>query len=171
MTPVVIAFGSNMGDRKSNIARAVSKLESVMMIESVSGLYETDPMYVTDQPPFLNGIVVGLTDHGPIKLVKGLKRIEHEVGRMARGLNGPREIDLDLVQFGRLVLSSSGSVKIEVPHPRLSERRFVLEPFFEVAPDAFIPQLGLVESMLQKETVQRQMARRVSDAGVPISRG
>ncbi len=168
MTPVVVAFGSNLGDREQNIARAFSLLESLMVVQEVSGNYETDPMYVTDQPPFLNGVVVGLTDVGPINFVKGLKEIENKIGRVRRTTNGPREIDLDLIQFGQLVLESNGSVKIVVPHPRLAERRFVLEPFFEVAPDAFLPRLGFVESMLHREEVQCQSARRVADARVPV---
>lgn len=170
MTPVVVAFGSNLGDREANIASAVVALQELMVVEAVSGLYETEPMYVQDQPLFLNGVVVGLADIGPIALVKALKRIEEAIGRQRRTPNGPREIDLDLIQYGRLVLRSVGGLRIEVPHPRLAERRFVLEPFFEVAPEAFVPNLGLIEAMLHNQDVQSQSVRRVSVAGVPVPR-
>ncbi|HXH62326.1 MAG TPA: 2-amino-4-hydroxy-6-hydroxymethyldihydropteridine diphosphokinase [Fimbriimonadaceae bacterium] len=168
MTPVVIAFGSNVGDREGQIRRALRKLESAVIVEAVSGLYETAPMYDVDQPDFLNGIATGLTLLGPTGLVRALKRIESEVGREAVRRNGPREIDLDLVLYGQLILRSVGSFDVQVPHPRLHERRFVLEPLYEVVPDAFVPGFGPVETLLENPTVQAQSARRVADARVPL---
>lgn len=169
MTPVIVAFGSNLGEREVNIAQAVQQLEKLMIVERVSDCYETAPMYVEDQPSFLNGVVSGLTELGPLALVKGLKMIEQEVGRMARIKNGPREIDLDLVLYGSLVLSSKTAMPVYVPHPRLGERRFVLEPLVELQADAFIPQKGEAGVLLQKDDVQSQSVRRVVNAPVPIS--
>ncbi len=169
MTRVAIGFGSNMGARESHIGEALRMLERVVAIESISSLYETAPMYVEDQPPFLNGVAVGLSDLGPLSLVEAMKRIEAEVGRTPAVRNGPREIDLDLLLYGRLVLKSIGGRGITVPHPAMTERRFVLEPLFEAAPDAFIPLAGPVEVLLEKADVQSQSVRRVEHAAVPIS--
>ena len=82
MTPIVVAFGSNLGDRGQNIAEAIKRLGALMSVERVSHSYETAPMYVEDQPHFLNGVVSGQTTLGPIALVKGLKEIEKQVGRV-----------------------------------------------------------------------------------------
>ena len=169
MTRVAIAFGSNLGERERHIAKAVRLLERVVAIDSASSLYETAPMYVEDQPSFLNGVVVGSTDLGPFSLVEALKRIEAEVGRTPTTPNGPREIDLDLLLYGRLVLNSRGARPIQVPHPGIANRRFVLEPHFEVAPDAFVPFLGPVEALLEREDVQSQAVRRIEHAAVSLS--
>ncbi len=169
MTRVAIGFGSNMGAREDHIRGALCMLERVVAIESLSSLYETAPMYVEDQPSFLNGVAVGETDLGPISLVAALKRIEAEVGRTPAERNGPREIDLDLLLYGHLVLRSFGSREIRVPHPKMAERRFVLEPLFEAAPDAFVPLAGPVEVLLEREGVQSQSVRRVEHAAVPLS--
>lgn len=170
MTRVAIGFGSNMGDRQAHIGSAVRMLERVVAVDAVSSLYETAPLYVEDQPPFLNGVAVGFTDLGPMSLVEALKRIEAEVGRTPTVRNGPREIDLDLLLYGRMVLHSVGARPIHVPHPGLASRRFVLEPLVEVSPDAFVPFLGPVEALLEKEDVQLQAVRRVEHAAVPLSR-
>ena len=168
MTPVVVAFGSNLGDRQRHIVGALERLERLMQIDRISGLYETRPMYVEDQPSFLNGVVIGRTSLGPLALVSSLKAVEAEVGRLERKRNGPREIDLDLILFGALVLRSSGPTPVQVPHPRMAERRFVLEPLAEVDPAAVVPKIGTVASLLAKDDVQSQSVRRVADAPLPI---
>ena len=171
MTPVVVAFGSNLGDRQRHIATALERLERLMQIDRVSGVYETEPMYVEDQPSFLNGVVIGRTALGPLALVTGLKAVEKEVGRLERTKNGPREIDLDLILFGALTLRSKAQTPVQVPHPRMAERRFVLEPLAEVAPETVVPNIGGVASLLAKDVVQSQSVRRVADAPVPIPSG
>ena len=168
MTPIVVAFGSNLGERGENIAKAIARLGSLMTVDRVSHSYETAPMYVEDQPRFLNGVVSGQTVLGPIALVRGLKEIELTVGRMERIRNGPREIDLDLILFGSLVMTSRTQLPVIVPHPRLDERRFVLEPLMEIDPDAVVPQKGSVAALLQRDDVQSQTVRRVEDASVPV---
>jgi 2-amino-4-hydroxy-6-hydroxymethyldihydropteridine diphosphokinase len=169
MTRVAIGFGSNLGDREAHISEAVRLLERAVAVDGASSLYETEPMYVESQPAFLNGVVVGETDLGPISLVAALKRIEAEVGRTPTVRNGPREIDLDLLLYGQLVLSSTGARPITVPHPAIAERRFVLEPLWEAWPEAFVPQVGPVEALLSREDVQSQAARRIPRAAVPLS--
>lgn len=168
MTRVAIGFGSNVGDRELSIRKALRLIERVVAVDAVSSLYETAPMYVEDQPPFLNGVLVGATGLGPISLVEALKRIEAEVGRTPAERNGPREIDLDLLLFGRVVFRSNGGRRITVPHPAMHERRFVLEPLYEVAPEAFVPLVGPVEILLDGEAVRSQEVRRVENAAVPI---
>ena len=167
-TPVVIGLGSNLGDRNDNIGRAIELLAGSLVIENVSGLYETAPMYIADQPTFLNAVLSALCDIGPLELVRTLKQIEQRVGRMERIKNGPREIDLDLLLYGSLVLASKTETPVVVPHPRIGERRFVLEPLLEIDPFAVIPQSGAVATLLQESDVQSQMVRRVSDAPIPI---
>lgn len=168
MTPVAVAFGSNLGDRTRHIAKAIERLGQLVQIDRVSGVYETEPMYVEDQPSFLNGVLTGRTALGPLALVKGLKAVEKEVGRLERTKNGPREIDLDLVLFGALVLDSNGQTPVQVPHPRMAERRFVLEPLAEVAPDVAVPKSSTPAQLLAKDVVQSQSVRRVADAPVSI---
>ena len=169
MTPVVVAFGSNLGDRTRHIADALERLEQLMQIDRISGVYETEPMYVEDQPSFLNGVVIGRTTLGPLALVSRLKAVEREVGRLERTKNGPREIDLDLILFGALTLRSEADTPVHVPHPRMAERRFVLEPLAEADPVAVVPKIGTVARLLAQDDVQSQSVRRVADAPRPIS--
>lgn len=136
MTRVLIAFGSNLGDRRDTIYRAVHALGGFIEGIKTSSVYETAPMYVTDQPAFLNGVLRGITPLGPLALVRRLKEVEHQVGRLPRTLNGPREIDLDLLVYGRTSLVSNAVPHVQVPHPRMTERRFVLEPLLELEPDS-----------------------------------
>jgi len=145
MVNAVIAFGSNLGDRESRIYEAAQKLG----ITKMSSLIETDPMYVLDQPPFINAVGILETDLGPLALLGLLKETEIAVGRLPRERYGPREIDLDLIAYGALQLKSSygGSVKLHVPHPRLAERRFVIDPLVELAPDFILPGIGPVRNL------------------------
>lgn len=133
MTEVYVSFGSNVGDREAHVRAALQSLPALMQVTAVSRTYETEPLYVTDQRPFLNGVVAGRTELGPTALVRALKELEARLGRGASPRNGPREMDLDLVLYGSLRLTSTGSPAVQVPHPRMRERRFVLEPLLEVA--------------------------------------
>lgn len=165
---MAIAIGSNVGDAMDHIAQGIEQLQALISDIQCSGIYRTAPMYVTDQSDFLNGVMIGTTDLGPIELVAELKRIEREIGRTARYVNGPREIDLDLVVYGSLVLRSSGSPAIQVPHPRMHERKFVLQPLIECWPDVSVPKLDANEA-LRTKFVQSQYTERVCDAPVRIS--
>ena len=128
-----MAFGSNLGDREEFIRKALGALGRQIQHINLSSLYETAPLYVIDQPPYLNGVLLGRTNLGPLRLVQFLKTIEAEVGRRPTVVNGPREIDLDLIFFGSVSLASNGTPAVLVPHPRMDERRFVLEPLLEVS--------------------------------------
>lgn len=149
---MLVAFGANVGDPRGQILRALDCLAEIGRVQRVSRLYGSAPMYQTEQPPFVNGAALLETDLGPFRLLYALKAIEVTLGRQVRARNDPREIDLDLVAFGQLSLRSDD---LTLPHPRLGERRFVLEPLAEIAPQFWIPGLGrpaeLLASTLDQE--------------------
>lgn len=133
MTEAFVAFGSNVGDRAARIEEALDLLARHMRIEQVSDTYETEPLYLTNQRDYLNGVVRVSTSLGPISLVKLLKRLEVQMGRSKAARNSPRVIDLDLLLYGSLRLRSTGNPPLHVPHPGLHDRRFVLEPLLDAA--------------------------------------
>jgi 2-amino-4-hydroxy-6-hydroxymethyldihydropteridine diphosphokinase len=150
-----LGLGANLGDREATIGQAVELLAATPGIEvvAVSMLLETDPVGYADQPRFLNGVAACETELTPRTLLDRLLAVEQELGRV-RGEGprfGPRTIDLDLLLYGDDVVDEPGLV---VPHPRLAERRFVLEPLHELDPDLTLPDgrrvadllLGLKES-------------------------
>ena len=138
---VAVALGSNLGDRRAHLDFAVSRLESVLTELRVSRYHETDPVGVPDeQPAFLNGAAVGETAMTAREVLDALLTIERERGRERPFPGAARTLDLDLVLFGGLV---SSDPILSVPHPRFRERRFVLEPLAELAPDLVDPVTGL----------------------------
>ena len=146
---VFVGLGANLGDREATIRRAVEYLANEPGIEllAVSSLRETDPVGYLDQPRFLNGAVALETELGPRELLERLLRIERELGR-ERGKGprlGPRPIDLDLLLYGEEVVDEPG---LNVPHPRLAERRFALEPLHELDPDLRLPDGRRVQELL-----------------------
>jgi 2-amino-4-hydroxy-6-hydroxymethyldihydropteridine diphosphokinase len=162
---VVIALGSNQGDSLSYLQQATAALRQIIQVNRASSVYRTAPMYVTDQPSFLNAVVTGFTDAGPRTLLKQLKAIEAEIGRRERDRYGPREIDLDLIAYGSLSYSFSGGEKeLSVPHPKTVERRFVLLPLFEIAPGLKLVGLGDVASLLDQTNDQADDVLRLDDA-------
>ncbi len=123
-------------------------LEETGGIEVVarSGLRETDPLGVVDQPPFLNGAVALATELAPVRLLEVLLAIERRLGRVRDGTRwGPRTIDLDLLLYGDETLDEPG---LRLPHPRLHERRFALEPLAELDPELVVPGRGRVADLL-----------------------
>ena len=133
MTEAFVAFGSNVGDRAAHVQEALRRLGAVATVERVSGTYETAPLYVTDQREFFNVVARVMTSLGPVALVRALKQIEEDMGRVHAPRNSPRVMDLDLVVYGSLKLRSSGNPPLQVPHSRMAERRFVLEPLLDAA--------------------------------------
>ena len=134
-----IGLGGNLGDRRSYLDRAIRLLEREPGIELVarSRVRETEPVGYTDQPPFLNAAVAVETELGPRELLDRLLAVERELGRDRTGPRfGPRTIDLDLLLYGDETVVEPGLV---VPHPRLAERRFVLEPLADLDPDLVLP--------------------------------
>lgn len=130
---VYLSLGSNVGDREGEIETALKKLHTEdFQIKRVSSLYETAPMYMKDQPNFLNIVVEAQTTLFPMRLLLRIGNIEKEMGRKRVVPNGPRNIDIDIVLFGRFVVNTP---QLEIPHPKMAERLFVLEPLAELAPD------------------------------------
>jgi 2-amino-4-hydroxy-6-hydroxymethyldihydropteridine diphosphokinase len=130
-----VGLGSNLGDRRAMIAGALERLKPLR----VSSVIETEPWGRTDQPLFLNAVAEIETDLNPDDLLRRLLDVERGLGRTRGEKWGPRTIDLDLLLYGDQEVSSGA---LEVPHPRLRERRFVLEGLAELCPDAPVPGLG-----------------------------
>lgn len=170
MPRIVIAFGSNRGDREGFLCDAIARLRREMTILSVSPVYETDPMYVQDQPPFLNGVLVAETNRGPLATLAVLKQVEREVGRTPAERYGPREIDLDLIAFGPVAYRflDKGRAKLQVPHPRTPERRFVLAPLADLEPELVLPGLGKVQTLLDACPNPADSVRLYQHAVVPL---
>ena len=144
-----VGVGSNLGDREQTIRRAVELLDEADGVDvvSLSTLRETEPWGPVEQPPFLNGAVSVETALEPHALLDVLLDVERSLGRVRAGERwGPRTIDLDVLLYGDLVVDEPG---LAVPHPRLHERRFALEPLAELAPDAVVPGRGTVAALLE----------------------
>ena len=158
MKTVYIALGSNLGDRVENLLLAREHIASPhVRLTRVSSIYETAPREIVDQPWFLNQVVIAETTLFPRQLLARLLRIEHEMGRQRTIAKGPRVIDLDILLFGDAMIHTAG---LEVPHPRMAERRFVLEPLAELAPALRPPRSNYtVQEMLTK--VMDQPVRRI----------
>lgn len=130
---IAIALGSNLGDRLGIIQEAVSVLKTEFLENAVlSSVLETPPWGITEQPAFLNAVIVGDSEWKPAAIVNFLKNLERSLGRKSREKNGPREIDLDLLAVEDVVYEGEG---VQVPHPGLQDREFVLAPLSEVWPD------------------------------------
>jgi len=139
---VFIALGSNLGDREINLLRAVAEIAKIpgSRITALSGFYETEAVGGPVQPDFLNTVLRLATPLSPRQLLAELQRIETEIFQRLRTIHwGPRRMDLDILFYGDLVLSEDDLI---IPHPRLHERRFVLQPLAEIAPDFIHPLLG-----------------------------
>jgi len=139
MTAVYLAFGSNLGHRRRNIERALLALKAGMAVAAVSGLYETAPLYVAEQPAFLNAAARGETALSPVDLLVFVKAIEREMGRMPTERYGPRLIDIDILFYGAEKVDLP---HLTIPHPRMAEREFVLRPLADIAREFVHPVLG-----------------------------
>ena len=131
-----LSLGSNLGDRAANLRTAISLLESLGKVVAVSSFYETEPVELTAQPWFLNGAVALDTEKMPRQLLAGLLAVEQQMGRRRVQKKGPRTIDIDILLFGSSVVETKG---LTIPHPAMHQRRFVLEPLAEIAPEARHP--------------------------------
>lgn len=130
-------MGSNIGDREAHLAHAVRRLGEEARLVGLSSVYETDPAGYLEQPPFLNMVVRLDTDRSPADLMALLRTIEEERGRRRTFRNAPRTLDLDLLLYGEERITSRPA--LEVPHPRMTERPFVLVPLLELAPEVREP--------------------------------
>ena len=149
MTRAYVALGANLGDRERTLRAAVDALaaEDGIEVVAVSTLRETEPVGVGEQPRFLNGAAELETTLTARELLARLLAVEQRFGRIrSPGEHGPRTLDLDLLLYGDEVIDEPG---LAVPHPRLHERSFVLEPLAELAPGLVVPGRGDVESLLR----------------------
>jgi 2-amino-4-hydroxy-6-hydroxymethyldihydropteridine diphosphokinase len=157
MADAYLGLGSNMGDKRAYLCQALDKLRAVCDVKKVSSLYVTEPVGNKEQNWFLNAAVHIGCEQPPAELLFLLLAIERDLGRVRSAKNAPRTIDIDLLFYGDLV---SESEDLAVPHPRLHERRFVLAPLAEIAPDLMHPVLGrsiqeLADTLESDERVER----------------
>ncbi len=136
MADVFIALGSNTGNRLEFLLRAMRLLAEKTVLQEVGGLYESAAYGLTGQPDFYNSAVRTVTDLSPEALLKTLKKMEADVGRIQRQRWGPREIDLDIIFYNQQLLTADG---LQIPHPDFQNRRFVLLPLADIAPGFISP--------------------------------
>ena len=143
----IIALGSNIGEPKENLDLAIALLREATEVLKVSSYYVTKPVGYEDQPDFVNAVCVIESDLPAIELLNMLHGIEKAMGRERTIKWGPRTIDLDIIQYGTLL---SNAVELTLPHPRAHERKFVLEPWHEIEPDAVLLTHGKIADLLSK---------------------
>ncbi|HZS26460.1 MAG TPA: 2-amino-4-hydroxy-6-hydroxymethyldihydropteridine diphosphokinase [Candidatus Angelobacter sp.] len=135
-----LSLGSNLGARAANLHQAISSLKNLGVVQAVSSFYETEPVEVErEQPWFLNCVVALETQLGPQQLLERILALEIAMGRRRTEPKGPRTIDLDIIFWGDVVINAP---ELTIPHPAMQQRRFVLEPLAEIAPDFRHPVLN-----------------------------
>jgi 2-amino-4-hydroxy-6-hydroxymethyldihydropteridine diphosphokinase len=157
MKTIYVSLGSNLGDRAANIGRAIDALKDagVRMVRQ-SSLYATEPVDFEPQGWFLNCVVEAETDLMPRQLLRALRGIERQLGTKKLVRRGPRAVDLDILFYGSAIVRTP---ELEIPHPRIAERRFVLVPLAELAPSLRHPILGMNVTELLAATPDRSSVR------------
>ena len=143
----VIALGSNLGEPKENLDLAIGLLREATDVQKVSNYYVTKPVGYEDQPDFINAVCIIETELPAIDLLNMLHGIEKAMGRERTIKWGPRTLDLDIIQYGSMLSSAE---ELTLPHPRAHERKFVLEPWHEIEPDAILLTHGKIADLLSK---------------------
>ena len=143
---IYLGLGSNLGDRENHLHAATAglrRLDHIQVVQSAS-IYLTEPKDYVDQPWFLNTVIQADTDLTPEALLEHCLAVEREAGRARTVSKGPRTIDVDIIFYGSRVIENTGeNTGLSIPHPRYAERRFVLAPLVEIAPDFVDPRLGV----------------------------
>ena len=142
---VVLSFGSNLGDSFQILESAIASLSDAVTVTHVSTFIETEPLGGPVQPNYLNAVVIAETQLEPMDLLRAVNRIEHEFGRVRNLRWGPRTLDIDIIKYGELEMNTD---ELQLPHPRAHERKFVLEPWLEIDPEASLPGLGSASRLL-----------------------
>jgi len=133
---VYLSLGSNVGDRDANLRTAIGKLAELGEVLAISSFYETEPVELSAQPWFLNCALALRTHLMPRRFLAKMLTIEQQMGRRRTQPKGPRTIDIDILLFGNSIISAA---QLKVPHPAMHQRRFVLEPLAEIAPEVRHP--------------------------------
>ncbi|HZQ95198.1 MAG TPA: 2-amino-4-hydroxy-6-hydroxymethyldihydropteridine diphosphokinase [Candidatus Sulfotelmatobacter sp.] len=152
-----LSLGSNLGDRETNLRRAIRDLGAMGRVISASSFYETEPVEFTGQGWFLNCAVALETAAASAELMRGLLGIEREMGRQRIQKKGPRIIDIDILLFGMAVVNEP---ELIIPHPAMAKRRFVLEPLAEIAPSLMHPVLNKTIRELLLELPPGQLVKK-----------
>lgn len=161
MTEVYLALGSNVGDSRQQIVKAVEMLSKHLHHLKQAPLYHSKAVDYTEQPDFLNTAVSGQTTLEPLQLFHALKAIEQQIGRTKTFRWGPREIDIDIIFYGDTVLDSA---ELTIPHARFRERAFVLQPIYDLSPAFVDPRSGLsVEQLLKALPAEQLNSVRMVD--------
>ena len=155
---VYLSLGSNLGDREANLRAALAQLAALGQVTAVSAYYETEPLDYLAQPWFLNCAVAMTTELMPRQFLALLQKIEHHMGRKRTVAKGPRVIDLDILLFGSCVVDTP---QLTIPHSAMHQRRFVLEPLAEIAPDVRHPVFKRTIRELRDALPHGQQVRRV----------
>jgi 2-amino-4-hydroxy-6-hydroxymethyldihydropteridine diphosphokinase len=155
---VYLSLGSNVGDRAANLEAAIARLNSLGEVVAVSSFYETEPVGFAAQPWFLNCVVKLDTEKTPKQLLAGILDLEQEMGRRRMQKNGPRTIDIDILLYGDSIIKTKGLI---IPHPAMHERRFVLEPMAEIAPEVLHPVFKRTIRELRDALPEGQIVRKI----------
>lgn len=162
---VYLALGSNLGDRRGNLAAALQRLREVIEISAISSIYETEPVGFLDQPRFFNIVCSGKTALSAQALLKYAKDIEAAIGRQPTFRNGPRPIDIDIIFYDDLHIAQDN---LTIPHPRMTERAFVLAPLVEIAPDVVDPVTGQTAQELLNAVSQDGVKKLAPDLRISL---
>ena len=163
---VYLSLGSNLDDRAANLNIAITGLAALGRVEAISSFYETEPVGFAAQPWFLNCVVKLGTEKMPRQLLSGILDLERQMGRRRLEKKGPRIIDIDILLFGNSIIDTK---ELVVPHPAMHQRRFVLEPLIEIAPEVRHPVFKRTIRELRASLPPGQPVRRVENSSLRIN--
>jgi 2-amino-4-hydroxy-6-hydroxymethyldihydropteridine diphosphokinase len=162
MPTVYLSLGSNVGDREANLRAAIAALSPAgVQVHQISSIYETEPVDYLDQPWFLNCVVEAETDLQPPALLQALRAVEAQLGNKKEFAKGPRKIDLDILLYGHETIATP---ELQIPHPRMLSRRFVLTPLSELAPHLQHPSWPATTAVLLERLTDAGQVRRINPA-------